>query len=308
MTGFSSTEAEPQPQPQQHITGVRKTSSESVASGTLADKEQEEDSRDTEAVLDHNKNSNNSSSTNNELEKSTDERYRCVLTSSVRYQQLKQKHQAMQQPSFAAESPLLFNKAFNTSPHRDGASVTVTSPAGRAAAAAMKEDGSTPGFITTAASSYGDSGYPKRSFSTGDWRRTGDSERSAEDELDASSTLPEPLRVVASAALHELQQILRELLTAVCFLTLPLRAPSTCTVTAETALPLPRSCAAQSDNTYEEGGYDKEYMQARRALNDLTGRLESCLRQLGAQDRTISTLMRRLQVELLFPALCGPPL
>ncbi|KPA75794.1 hypothetical protein ABB37_08319 [Leptomonas pyrrhocoris] len=230
-------------------------------------------------------------------------RRQCGATSSARYQQLKRKHQAAQRrPSPQKEEA----SANESTPRADGggaeatagASPTgvddgVTSPAQHAPP--QNADGiERTGLVDVAATAQGEARLHDASEETGGV---------AEDAASSSVVAPS-----SSALMRQLQHLVCELLTIVCLLTLPLRAKSTCTVTQETALPAPQNGAADDTSIAEESGYDTAYTQARMALRTFAGRLERCLRQLGARDRTLFTLLRRLQVELLFPAVCGPPL
>lgn len=128
-------------------------------------------------------------------------------------------------------------------------------------------------------------------------------ETSTPDGDDDAQTTPAPL----SHAMTQLHEVMRDVLVVVCLLTMPLRARSTNTITADTLLPA-SFCGGKvrEESTGEERGYDRQCTHARHALNEVEGRLERCLRRLGARDRILFTLLRRLRVELLFPAACGP--
>ncbi|CBZ24624.1 hypothetical protein, unknown function [Leishmania mexicana MHOM/GT/2001/U1103] len=122
-----------------------------------------------------------------------------------------------------------------------------------------------------------------------------------------------------SAALVELAEVVRELWMMVGALTLPLRAASTCTTpptaasvaAASTPLAAGESWFEESVTTAtaasppaRESGIS--YGDARLAFPTVEPRMERCLRVLGGRDRTVLVLLRRLQSELLFPAVCRP--
>ncbi|KAI5688912.1 hypothetical protein MNV84_01583 [Leishmania braziliensis] len=126
-----------------------------------------------------------------------------------------------------------------------------------------------------------------------------------------------------SAALAALAQVVRELWTMVGALTLPLRAASTCTTPpTEASLAAVSTALAAGEPWFEETiatdmatsalvrdswqGCENSisYGEARLALSTVEPRMERCLQVLGGRDRTVLVLLRRLQTELLFPAVC----
>ncbi|CBZ08420.1 hypothetical protein, unknown function [Leishmania infantum JPCM5] len=128
-----------------------------------------------------------------------------------------------------------------------------------------------------------------------------------------------------STALVELAEVVRELWMMVGALTLPLRAASTCTTppTAASVAAAPTPLAA-GESWFEESATTAtaasapvreswsacesgiSYGEARLALPTVEPRMEKCLHVLGGRDRTVLVLLRRLQSELLFPAVCRP--
>ncbi|CAG9570439.1 hypothetical protein LMJF_12_0330 [Leishmania major strain Friedlin] len=128
-----------------------------------------------------------------------------------------------------------------------------------------------------------------------------------------------------SVALVELAEVVRELWMMVGALTLPLRAASTCT-TPPTAAPVAAAptppaageswfgesatTATAASAPVRESWWACEsgisYGEARLALPTVEPRMERCLQVLGGRDRTVLVLLRRLQSELLFPAVCRP--
>ncbi|TPP44249.1 hypothetical protein CGC20_23860 [Leishmania donovani] len=131
-----------------------------------------------------------------------------------------------------------------------------------------------------------------------------------------------------STALVELAEVVRELWMMVGALTLPLRAASTCTTppTAASVAAAPTPLAA-GESWFEESTTTAtaawapvreswsacesgiSYGEARLALPTVEPRMEKCLHVLGGRDRTVLVLLRRLQSELLFPAvdIVAPP-
>jgi hypothetical protein len=227
-------------------------------------------------------------------------RRNCALLSSARYQQLKQRYQAVE------DLP---------APGDDGAGVgeqhTAASTESDASVAVDEEGKRRVDPTDSAVAAHGRGAFMSAVLEGNNTAVTEQEDDylnadGHDDENDEASSPPD----ASSTSLHELTQLVQELLILVCLLTLPLRAPATNTTTRATPLSLPHiSGALLHDNSgSEEGGYDKAYMQARLALNGFAGRLAACLRRLRARDRTLFTLLRRLQVELLFPAVCGPPL
>ncbi|CAJ1006469.1 hypothetical protein Q4I28_001784 [Leishmania naiffi] len=126
-----------------------------------------------------------------------------------------------------------------------------------------------------------------------------------------------------SAALAALAQVVQELWTMVGALTLPLRAASTCTTPpTEASLAAVSTALAAGEPWFEETiatdmatsalvrdsrqGCENSisYGEARLALSTVEPRMERCLQVLGGRDRTVLVLLRRLQTELLFPAVC----
>ncbi|KPI87520.1 hypothetical protein ABL78_3398 [Leptomonas seymouri] len=201
----------------------------------------------------------------------------CVVTSSARYQQLKQKYQAEKRSS---------------SPRLNDASLREQSPPSsplepKAAAGMEGARLADAAVLETRSSEPHDSS-----------REEGE----AEDDVSSSPTEP------SSEYMFELQQLVHELLAIVYVLTLPLSSTSACAGAPGGVPPVRQDNAQRDVPATDESGYDMEYGQARMMLNTLAGRLQRCLRQLGARDRVLFTLLRRLHVELLFPVVCGPML
>ncbi|KAG5509833.1 hypothetical protein JKF63_07478 [Porcisia hertigi] len=126
-----------------------------------------------------------------------------------------------------------------------------------------------------------------------------------------------------SSALVDLAQLVQELWVIVETLTLPLRTASTCTTppTAPSVAALSASLAAgkvrfeksAAASTGESAPISEEWSasesdishrQARIALSTVEPRMQRCLRVLGARDRTVLSLLRRLQTELFTPTVC----
>lgn len=228
---------------------------------------------------------------------------KCGITSSARYQLLKHKFEQQQQQQQQRRHTTEKGNEAALSEMSDGEPLT--------------DNAAPPSSSVSTNTGKQQQPQQQRANPVGDAGEKGqqDPHAAAEDEA-AEGAGSDAMDVVTSAAMEELHRLLCELLTHVYFLTLPLRAASTCTtVTSETALPVTRSTVvsattsptADYDHTFpSEGDYDKAYAQSRAALNTFAAGLDRCLRRLGARDRVFIVLLRRLQVELLFPAVCGP--
>lgn len=229
---------------------------------------------------------------------------KCGITSSARYQLLKHKFEQQPQQQQQQQRRQTTEKGNEAalSEVSDGKPLT---------------DNAAPPSNSVSTNAGKQQPQQQRANPVGDAGKKGqqDPHAAAEDEA-AEGAGSDSMGVVTSAAIEELHRLLCELLTHMYFLTLPLRATSTCTtVTSETALPVTRSSVvsattsptADYDHTFpSEGDYDRAYAQSRAALNTFAAGLDRCLRCLGARDRVFIVLLRRLQMELLFPAVCGP--
>ncbi|GET86771.1 hypothetical protein, unknown function [Leishmania tarentolae] len=212
----------------------------------------------------------------------------CTLTSSTRYQQLKHAHR----------SRLPFQVGSTA------CSVTPTDP-GADASSTLARNGD---------ELHDDSAH------VADVHPEGRVEAHRDDKAEGGSR-----RATQSAALAELAQVVRELWMMVGALTLPLRAGSTCTTpptaasvaAASTPLAPGESWFEESATTVMATSYGMReswpacesgmsYTEARLALPTVEPRMERCLHVLGGRDRTVLILMRRLQTDLLFPAVCRP--